>query len=449
MLLLPLMAAGGNFVPPFDPYFSSTTLLLKATGANGAQNNTFLDSSSNAFTITRNGGAPGMSQGAFSPFSPAFPYSPTTHGGSGYFDGVGDFLTTGTGAGLNLNGVDWTLSGWFYPTASSAGIHAIVQSTTGTNNWEPYLSFTLAADNSVRTTINAVGYATTSAVATLNAWNYFEMARSGSTVTTYLNGASVHSVTSDLPSSNLAFEIGKTDNYQGYLYYFPGYISGIRVLNGTAGSGAIPTTPPTAITNTQLLLNFTNAGIIDAHASNVVDAVGNAQCSTGTKKWLESVSFDGTGDQLLLNSAIPAEFGTGDFTIECYLHLNSVTGVRALFDSRGAGNPATWNIVLYMNGAVISFYSNQADRIAGSTLSTGVWYHIALCRSGSSTKLFVAGVQVGSTYTDTNTYVAVAPLRIAADDTNQANCYIEDFRITKGVARYTTTFTPPEQLVAQ
>ena len=49
-----------------DPYFEYTTLLLSGNGTNGAQNNTFLDGSTNNFTITRNGNA---TQGTFSPFS--------------------------------------------------------------------------------------------------------------------------------------------------------------------------------------------------------------------------------------------------------------------------------------------------------------------------------------------------------------------------------------------
>ena len=61
-------AFSGSAAPPVtsDPYFEYTTLLLPGNGTNGAQNNTFLDSSANNFTITRNGNT---TQGTFSPFS--------------------------------------------------------------------------------------------------------------------------------------------------------------------------------------------------------------------------------------------------------------------------------------------------------------------------------------------------------------------------------------------
>ena len=86
-------------LPPVagDPYFNYTTLLLPGNGTNGAQNNTFLDSSTNAFSITRNGNT---TQGTFSPFSQT--------GWGNYFDGSGDYLS-----GPTNNAVS-TFTGRFY-----------------------------------------------------------------------------------------------------------------------------------------------------------------------------------------------------------------------------------------------------------------------------------------------------------------------------------------------
>ena len=82
---------GGAYqVPTQDPQFNYTTLLLPGNGTNGAQNNTFLDSSTNAFTITRNGNT---TQGTFTPFSQT--------GWGNYFDGTGDYLSIGTASNLN------------------------------------------------------------------------------------------------------------------------------------------------------------------------------------------------------------------------------------------------------------------------------------------------------------------------------------------------------------
>jgi hypothetical protein len=108
---------------PGDPFFSSTTLLLPGNGTNGAQNNTFLDSSTNNFTITRNGNT---TQGTFSPFPPASgtAYSAAANGGSGYFDGSGDYLGVADSAALDLD-TTFTLESWFYqPTAGDGTIFA-------------------------------------------------------------------------------------------------------------------------------------------------------------------------------------------------------------------------------------------------------------------------------------------------------------------------------------
>ena len=76
-----------------DPYFQYNSILLPGQGTNGAQNNTFLDSSTNNFTITRNGNT---TQGTFTPFSQAAGYW------GNYFDGTGDYFTSSTSL-LNLS----------------------------------------------------------------------------------------------------------------------------------------------------------------------------------------------------------------------------------------------------------------------------------------------------------------------------------------------------------
>ena len=89
-----------------DPFFKNTTLLLRADGtANASQNNTFLDSSTNNFTITRNGNT---TQGTFSPYGNLW---------SNYFDGSGDYLTVADNAALDLGGGQYTIEAWVYPTA--------------------------------------------------------------------------------------------------------------------------------------------------------------------------------------------------------------------------------------------------------------------------------------------------------------------------------------------
>jgi len=232
-----------------------------------------------------------------------------------------------------------------------------------------------------------------------------------------------------------------------------GYISNARIVKGTAvytSAFTPPTAPLTAVTNTQLLLNYTNAGIPDATAKNVLETVGNAQISTAQSKFGgSSMSFDGTGDYLTL-TANPTNFafGTGDFTIEMWLYTNSVSN-SVFYDGRPAGTNGAYPMLYFISG-FLYYWVNGANVIASGTavLSTSTWYHIALCRSGTNTKLFLDGVQIGSTYTDSNNYLNTGNrpwIGVNANSTNTSylNGYIDDLRITKGYARYTTNFTPP------
>ena len=178
----------------------------------------------------------------------------------------------------------------------------------------------------------------------------------------------------------------------------------------------------------------------------VVGAVGNAVLDTTIKKFgTASLELDGS-------SAVAASpqtdfgFGTGNFTIELQVYLPTTPAEdRYLFDLR-AGNATNVAPVIYTNNGDLFYYTDGAVRItAASALSTSTWHHIAIAKSGTSTKLFVDGVQVGSTYTDNNDYGLAKPLIIGADfgSENGLVGYIDDFRIQKGNAEYTSNFTAP------
>ena len=233
--------------------------------------------------------------------------------------------------------------------------------------------------------------------------------------------------------------------------YFNGFISGFRFINGTClyPSGTtftVPTSPPTAVTNTQLLTNFTNAGILDNTGRNNLETVGNAQISTSVKKYgTGSLAFDGTGDYLLVPSSQLFTLGSsGDFTLECWIYRVGTSGTIAttwtssLFANR---------YLLYLNGSNAILWHNDAGGTAinGGTISATTWTHIAVVRNGSTITMYVNGTSVG-TQTSAQAFTTQADLRIGGGITgngNDFNGYIDDLRITKGIARYTSNFTPP------
>jgi hypothetical protein len=147
-----------------------------------------------------------------------------------------------------------------------------------------------------------------------------------------------------------------------------------------------------------------------------------------------------------LPSAAEFGYGTGDFTIEFYMYANSIPTTVGLFDQRPNGTAVAVRPTIYLNSTTLTYYVNGAARITGAGLSTGTWYHIAVCRSSGTTRMFIDGVQTGSSYTDSNNYpadwirlgnvsdvITLAPL----------DGYMTGVRVLKGTALYTTTFTPP------
>ena len=176
-------------------------------------------------------------------------------------------------------------------------------------------------------------------------------------------------------------------------------------------------------------------GIVNAIISNAQNKFG------GT-----SASFAGNG-YIIADSTSAYALGTIDFTLDLWFYLNSTAGTISIIDFRPGGTNGLYPLI-YISSNTIRFYVNSADRITGSTsLQTGRWYHLALTRSGTSTKLFINGTKEGSTYTDSNDYIVGTGNRpIVCADCNggsNLNGYIDEFRLSKGIARWTSDFTPP------
>jgi hypothetical protein len=216
--------------------------------------------------------------------------------------------------------------------------------------------------------------------------------------------------------------------------------------NGTTllGSGVI-----SSITGNYISLTGKCSGFqtVTDRIGKTVNVNGNAQLSSLQKKYgTASLSLDGTGDFVTVASNPDFNFGTGEFTLEAWIYNTTIPGGtnQIIFDFRST-NPQ-WAPTLYLNATTntLRFVANGNVWIESAVpVQLNNWTHIALSKSGSSTRLFINGGQSGSTYTDTNTYVQ-GPLTIGAryDGTNGFNGYIDDVRITKGLGRYTGLFVP-------
>jgi hypothetical protein len=164
----------------------------------------------------------------------------------------------------------------------------------------------------------------------------------------------------------------------------------------------------------------------------VISRFGDAQISTAQSKFGgSSIYLDGTGDYIRAADSSDFSFGIGDFTVELWAYWTG-SGNQYFIDTRtGGGTGLAWQTEFY-----------QASGYSASW-PTNEWFHAAITRQASSVRIFKNGSLV-ATFTDAN-ILAGASMYIGARFSAQSlwSGYIDDLRITKGIARYTANFTPP------
>jgi hypothetical protein len=424
-----------SFTPSTTPLTAITNTSLLT-----CQSNRFIDNSSNAFTLTV-GGTPSVQR--FNPFGTSNAYSTSVIGGSGYFDKSGDYLDGPTNSAFAFGTGDFTISAWVYILNGTSSQIIWTNQTTSSAN-APNLVFFILSNNVCIANTNTAHIASSGTIAN-NSWNYVGVTKSSGTYTFYING-STSGTTSSIGTDNItenACHIGY-GNY-GSNYYFGGYIADLRVIKGSAVTPTVPTAPVGTVTNTQLLLNMTNGAIYDNAMMNDLETVGNAQISTSVKKYgTGSLYFDGSGDWLTTPYGPTQNFGTGNFTIECWAYLNSLSASYYVpMGTWGSGTSDEW-LIQIRNDGYIRFLTTAGSTFYSASITTATWYHIAVVRNSSTINIYVNGTSVGS-YTCTNSLGSVSKTLYIGTQagTWDWNGYIDDLRITNGYARYTTTFTPP------
>jgi hypothetical protein len=432
-----------NFTVPTSPLTAVTNTSLLT-----CQSNRFIDNSTNALTITRNGDT---SIQRFSPFSPTAPYAAGTDGGSGYFDGSGDYLQGSSSGSLAIGTQNFTVEAWVYPRTTSGYAGIVSTAFIGGSDNGLILSFDLGQAGFSIGNGSAVDGVFASSLPK-DTWTHVAGTRNGSTLTLFVNGVSVGTATTSRSINTTQATIGSYYNNGGGGYVFNGYISNARIVNSVVYTSNFtpPAAPLTAITNTSLLLNFTNAGVIDNAMMNDLETVGNAQISTTQSKFGGgSMYFDGTGAVCTALNAPWMNFGTGNWTIEFWVYANSTS--RADVVSKGSSSTYNPYVVQISGGQIRVFLSDDGSSYslllysAASAYTTGAWIHVAVVRNGNTVTIYANGTNVGSSSYTGAPVVTTAPLSIggASDAAFSLNGYIDDLRITKGIARYTANFTPP------
>lgn len=404
------------------------------------------DGSTNSHAITVNGNT------KTEPFAPYeyLEYDAADHGGSMYFDGNDSLSLPQTS--LDLGSDDFCVEAWAYTTsASNQCIVGSYRYADGVGAWNLNINY---AGKKIRFYINhssggVVDGQFESGTFPTNQWVHVAVTRDGSNLRAFINGTQAGSTNTSIGSSTI--NNAQTHYYVGVAtdsqIYWQGYISDVRVVKGSSvytSAFTPPTAPLTAITNTSLLLNGTDAGIIDKSQSvKTITLNGDTKSSTTQAKYLtSSMYFDGTGDSLSLPDSTGFNFGSGDSTIEMWVYPLG-TGTFNLI-TRGTSN---------FSGFILSS-TGFLDSTTGSswnvniTFSTAItansWQHVAVVRNGSTITVYRNGTSVG-TASISGAVTSAAQSLVIGERAGQSNFqgYMSDVRITKGLARYTSNFTAP------
>lgn len=439
-----------------DSNYANVSLHLPFNGPAGSTS--FFDRSPTPKTVTVTG------QVALSAAQSKF------NGTSALFDGSVDYLTLTDNVAFEFGAGDFTVELWCYPQAGGASFQYLIGKYGITNNqrsWSLMITDTGALQANLSTNGTSADIAiTTSYAMSQNQWHHLALSRQGSSIRLFANGILVGSATNAaaLFDGTSPLTIGYTDTSA---WYFSGYIDDLRITKGVARYtsnftpvenqiGGLAIVDP-FYSNTSLLINSDTTTLDDqSPVVKTITKVGNADVSfLNSKAGLGSIYFDGTGDYLTIPDSSTFDLGTGDFTLECWYYPLSVSGAagfRGLISQRTNANvDHAFSLFVNQNNAGFGFAftldgSTNNEQYFGSALTVNTWYHVAVSRVGANLYFAVNGAITAATGSASAIFNSSQPIQIGRLGTytgGDLHGYLDSIRVTKGTARYTAAFTPP------
>ena len=387
-------------------------------------------------------------------------------GSSLLFNGTG-YLTASASAGYSLGTGDFTAECWVYIAGNSPlDSNSCAQAYTFRMSDDTFHILELAGNNT--TTGVSFGiwdgshWDDSGTPVPQSSWHHIAISRSGTTLRYFLDGVLVRTSTYgySLGSSN-ALHIGG-GNQSGWYRYLNGYLTELRLTKGVCRYTASFTTMLIPYPNsgvdathdlyfnfTELLLRSTGQVFTDQY-NHVITTTGTVKPSnTNYKVGSYSAAFNGSSDYIDITCGSEFNIAGGDFTIELWVYFN-VLGAQTILSKY-----TTWNTSVDFNLGLLAnstFRFTASNNIPITIYSTTVavanqWYHLAVCRSGYHTKLFVNGVQEALHVASSALLIAntKTTLRIGAHQEGTigeyVNGYIDNLRINRA-ARYTSNGFP-------
>jgi len=370
-------------------------------------------------------------------------------------DGAGDYINFPSSPDFDFSTADLTVEFWMRPADTTVGnIFSWGSGTQGAIYFDGVgTNLHFQTGNTDRINGGTISAST---------WYHVALVRFGTVFTLYLDGVSLGtydaSVTFDQATIEIGRRVGSANTYNGH-------IEDVRVINGTAIYTA-DFTPPTeaypVYRGVIFLANFDDADGVTTYNSEDVRArsatfSGTAQLDDAQAKFgPTSLVLDGDSDYVTFPDSTDFEFGSGDFTVECWVRFAADPSTNMVFVSKLSAAPnREWAFGRWGTNRLTLYYSTTGtDALFIDTAwdpAANTWYHVAVSRSGNLAYFFVDGVLLNTGGTSlTATFASgTSPLQIGADDDsgylNFFDGWIDDVRITNGVAVYTADFTPPTE----
>lgn len=376
-------------------------------------------------------------------------------GYSGFFNGSANGLTTPHASDLDLSSGDFTIEAWVYPISNSYD-QCVVQKdidlgTLGSTNesYNLYISSTGQVCGRVGSGNSLTYQQTVSSAASVvpfSAWTHVAFTRIGTTLSVFAAGVLVGTATqTGTPvDGGHPVMVGLRWNSGFHDSFFNGYIDELRITKGL-GRYSATFTPPGSLDPLLLVDDLGHA----------VTAVGNAALSSTQSKFGgNSLYLGGAGDYLTTPHNTEFSLGSGDLTCEFWVcpDSSSLTGVHDLVNKSGKYSVSVSNWGVYLNGGKVEFLGGQTGApgtiqgyVTGSTtLSASTWYHVACVKLGTLYSIYLNGVlDASTTVVGVPSDSVAGALYIGWQDSQPSQYfsgYLDELRITSGVARYTSNF---------
>ena len=444
-----------NFITTVDDS-KYTVLLATATGT--SDNNNITDSSSSSHSITVNG-APYA--GTFSPYR--------SGGYSHKFDGTGTNYksTLSQAIGNDLFTVEFWYNGYLRSAGNTGGDYIWWLKYEDVGNGNGAMRIRVFDDEIRLQYEHSTGYpGNVQALVdtTANVWRHYAFVVTGKTagsqIKIYVDGVESSSVVGTdyalgLNVTPVEHRIGASNTGAAPIY---GYLRDFRISNIVRYSANFtPSTETLTADSDTLWLGLHNSYLVAEGGQSITVHNGENAASTFSPYNYNEYDVTSHGGSIyfpvdtgarLSSASSSLELGTGNFTIEGWIYhkLDGSTSSSYLFDYRTPPNSGSYHSFLYIENSVFKYgYGAYSQQITSGTVKENTWYHWAVCRSGTNTKLFLNGKQAGSTFTGDNVnYQGQQPYIGRHNNVSSlyAKGYLSDVRITKSDL-YTADFTPP------